>query len=276
MRWSSSPRAIAATPSASWRTGRVMRRATIAVARPPSTRATTASAASSRRVSAICGVHPPAREADPHGAPAAALDQDRHRDVVERLPVRPDRLLEHGRGREGAERHRVRQRRAHRPGRPAVRHDLAEPVEDHRVDHVGLAVEAHDVLLEGREVVEEERAGRHAGQALRQRRPAAVHLLDDGRPLPVLDDDRHGGHEHRDDQDGADEELGAERDEDRASHPTSDQRGRSSHTFRKGMYESPRPLTSTPLTYGWNRRSYVWCQTGITGASSRTISSARR
>ena len=53
MRWSSSPRAIAATPSASCRTGRVMRRATIAVARPPSTRATTASAASSRRVPEI-------------------------------------------------------------------------------------------------------------------------------------------------------------------------------------------------------------------------------
>ena len=146
------------------------------------------------------GVHPLARERDPHGAPAAALDQDRHRDVVERLPVRPGRLLEHGRAREGPEGHRVRRRRPHRPGRPAVRHDLAEPVEDHRVDHVGLAVEAHDVLLERREVVEEERARRHAGQPLRHRRPAAVDLLDDGRPLPVLDDGRHGGHEHGDDQ----------------------------------------------------------------------------
>ena len=248
MRWSSSPRAIAATPSASCRTGRVMRRATIGRRQPAQHEGDHRQRGQLPLGVGDLGVHPPAREGDPHAAPAAAVDQDRHRDVVERLPVRTDRLLEHGRGRDGPEGHRVRQRRPHRPRRLAVRHDLTEPVEDHRIHDVGLVGKAHHVLLERREVVEEERARRHAGQALRHRRPAAVDLLDDRRPLPMLHDDRHRCHEHRDDHDGADEELGAERHEHGASHSTSDQRGRSTHTFRKGMYESPRPLTSTPLT----------------------------
>ncbi len=158
-----------------------------------------------------------------------------------------------------------------------MRDYLAVPIQDHRVRDVGLAGEADDVLLERGEVVEEEGGRRDPGQPLGHRGAPAVDLLDDRRPLPVLHHGGHGGHERRDDEDRPDEELRAERDEDRSTHEPSDQRGGcSSQTFRNGMYASPRPLTSTPFTYGWNSRSYVWCQTGMTAASSMTSSSARR
>ena len=101
-------------------------------------------------------VHPLARDADPHGAPALALDQDRHRDVVERLP-RPRPTVSWSTGAAASARSDTASDsvRPTRSGRPAVRHDLAEPVQDQRVGHVGLAGEAHDVLLEGGEVVEQ-------------------------------------------------------------------------------------------------------------------------
>src|SRR5262249_39774456 len=55
-------------------------------------------------------VHPAPREADPHGPPPLAFHQDRHRDVVESLPVLIDDLLEHGSSREGAAGYRVGKR----------------------------------------------------------------------------------------------------------------------------------------------------------------------
>jgi hypothetical protein len=114
----------------------------------------------------------------------------------------------------------------------AVRGDPAVAVEDHRVAHVFLGGDAGHVLLERGVVVEQHRAVRHRGEVAREHRAAALELLHDARPLPVLDEQEHRAHDHAQHEHGRPEEPGLQR-----PHPRDarDHRGRSSQTFRKGM-----------------------------------------
>ena len=158
--------------------------------------------------------HPVARESHPRRAPALGVDPDRHREVVERLAVRPVELLGHGgvRGEDAVE-GAAGEKGSHDLGPVVVGRDPPVAVEDHRVGHVGLGGHARHVLLELRVVVEDQRPGGRDGQIARQSVPALLHLADDGLPLPVLDDDDQGAHDRGNDEERANQELRLKRDE---------------------------------------------------------------
>ena len=125
--------------------------------------------------------------------------------------------------------------------------DLSVPIEDDRVDDIGFDGDLADVLLEGGEVVQEQRAGGGRCQAPGEHFTAALDLVHGGAALALLDhgdEARHDEHEH---EQRADQELGLERSDlqREPSAPPRHRRGASSHTLRRGKYASPSPFTST-------------------------------
>ena len=162
--------------------------------------------AADQRLHALLG------EADPHRAPLAVLHDDRHREVVERAPGAGGRLLHQ------------RLARLRRPLVDLAARDLADAlraravgdetavgVEDERVQHVLLGGQPGHVLLQRGEVVEEQMALRDGGQVLGQHLPAPLGLVDDGRALPLLDDDEHRHHDQEDDRHRAPQQPGLQR-----------------------------------------------------------------
>ena len=187
-------------------------------------------------------LHPAAREPHPGRAPALGVDPDRHREVVERLPVRSVELLRQGRVRgEDAVERAAGEERAHDLGAVVVGRDAPVAIEDHRVGNVGLGGDARHVLLELRVVVEDERSRGPHRQIPRQRVPAPLDLADDGLALPVLDDDHQRAHDRGDDEEGADQELRLEGDE-AAPRPA---RGRSVSRARDGRMRAGRLARSS-------------------------------
>jgi len=187
-------------------------------------------------------------DADARGAPLLAIHENRHREVEDGLAGHRG-FLQHGL-------HCARrldvdfalQRHADAIGVAAVGSHLGLRVEHDRVHDVRLAGDARHVLLERREVVEEQGALRDGGQTAGHDVAAALHLLHDRRPLVTLDEQKHAGHRRHDHEHGAPQQARAQRPQAKADH-------RASHTLRIGMYGSPSPLTSTERTQGWNRRS---------------------
>jgi hypothetical protein len=185
------------------------------------------------------------------GAPALGADQHRHGKVVDRLAPRLALLDEQGLGGGGGAIERRGERAAHQLGTPTVRCHLALGVQHHRVDHVGVPPHAIHVLLEGGEVVEEQRRRRDRREITHDDLAAPEHLADDGRALAVLDHRDHPRHHHQEDEDGAGEQAGLKGVETPA-HPveqgTRAHRRSSSQIFLNGMYGSPSPFTSTLRT----------------------------
>ena len=97
--------------------------------------------------------------------------------------------------------------------------------------HVLLDGQARHVLLERGEVVEEQVALRDGRQVLGQHLAAALRLVDDGRPLPLLDHDQHGNHHEGDDRHRAPQQPGLER----ARAKAGEDHGYWSQIFRSGM-----------------------------------------
>ena len=156
-------------------------------------------------------LHPLLGESDADRAPLPPFHLHRNGEVVDRLAPRRHGLLDQELARQGRPPvDEPFQHGADALGVPAVGGHPAVGVQHEGIDHVGLARDPGDVLLERGVVVEKQWPVGDRREVTRDDLAAPLHLRDDRGALPVIDHDHDGRHDERDHEQRAQEELGAE------------------------------------------------------------------